>query len=153
MFHVSGTQRVEGGYQFFAGRKLVTVFSAPDYKGYGFPGSVISVNKQAECTFQLISVERTALNNNVRLQCARDFHDVYTAGCIPIPTNWTMDMDLRTHNFFNFLQQVNTARYIPKATKETNYILLENLAVTTADSRIFHIMNIILSGESCRHMN
>ncbi|KAL4112183.1 hypothetical protein QTP88_016020 [Uroleucon formosanum] len=53
---VRAHQCVEGGYQFFAGRKLVTVFSAPDYNGYGLPGAVMSVNKHVECTFQLIPV-------------------------------------------------------------------------------------------------
>lgn len=60
MYCVSCTQCVEGGYQFFAGRKLVTVFSAPDYNGYGLPGAVMSVNKQVECTFQLIPVAGAA---------------------------------------------------------------------------------------------
>lgn len=54
--NVSCTQCVDGGYQYFAGRKLVTVFSAPDYNGYGLPGAVMSVSKHFECTFQLIPV-------------------------------------------------------------------------------------------------
>ncbi|XP_027849331.2 uncharacterized protein LOC114128921 [Aphis gossypii] len=53
---VRAHQCVDGGYQYFAGRKLVTVFSAPDYNGYGLPGAVMSVSKHFECTFQLIPV-------------------------------------------------------------------------------------------------
>ncbi|XP_025410325.1 serine/threonine-protein phosphatase PP1-like [Sipha flava] len=39
---------VDDGYKFFAQRKLVTVFSAPDYRGYGLPGAVMSVDEYAK---------------------------------------------------------------------------------------------------------
>lgn len=58
LWSFSRSQCVDGGYEFFAQRKLVTVFSAPDYRGYGLPGAVMSVDKYAKCTFQLLHASR-----------------------------------------------------------------------------------------------
>ncbi|VVC38655.1 Calcineurin-like phosphoesterase domain, ApaH type,Zinc finger C2H2-type,Zinc finger, RING/FYVE/PHD- [Cinara cedri] len=55
---VRAHQCVNGGYQFFASRKLVTVFSAPNYKGYGLPGAIMCVDKHVKCTFQVIPVQK-----------------------------------------------------------------------------------------------
>lgn len=53
---VRGHMVVEDGYEFFARRKLVTVFSAPNYCGdFGNWGAVLSVSKQLVCSFELLN--------------------------------------------------------------------------------------------------
>ncbi|CDK28810.1 unnamed protein product [Kuraishia capsulata CBS 1993] len=50
-----GHMVVEEGYEFFAKRKLVTVFSAPNYCGeFDNWGAVMSVNKGLMCSFDLL---------------------------------------------------------------------------------------------------
>ncbi|KAG5419934.1 hypothetical protein I9W82_001814 [Candida metapsilosis] len=52
---VRGHMVVEDGYEFFNKRKLVTVFSAPNYCGeFNNFGAIMSVNKQLYCSFELI---------------------------------------------------------------------------------------------------
>ena len=47
-----GHQVVEDGYEFFAGRRLVTVFSAPRYCGdFDNKGAVLVIKKNMECSF------------------------------------------------------------------------------------------------------
>lgn len=47
-----GHQVIEDGYEFFAGRRLVTVFSAPRYCGeFDNKGAVFVVKKSMECSF------------------------------------------------------------------------------------------------------
>lgn len=52
---VRGHMVVEDGYEFFNKRKLVTVFSAPNYCGeFNNFGAVMSVNNSLRCSFELI---------------------------------------------------------------------------------------------------
>ncbi|CAI5760585.1 unnamed protein product [Candida verbasci] len=52
---VRGHMVVEDGYEFFSKRKLVTVFSAPNYCGeFNNFGAVMSVDKNLYCSFELI---------------------------------------------------------------------------------------------------
>uniref|UniRef100_A0A7E4URF9 Serine/threonine-protein phosphatase n=1 Tax=Panagrellus redivivus TaxID=6233 RepID=A0A7E4URF9_PANRE len=51
---VRAHQVVMDGYEFFAGRKLVTIFSAPYYcKDFGNAGGVLSVSKDLECRIHI----------------------------------------------------------------------------------------------------
>ncbi|KAG5551365.1 hypothetical protein RHGRI_009694 [Rhododendron griersonianum] len=46
---------VEHGYEFFAKRQLVTVFSAPNYCGeLDHAGALISVDENLMCSFQIL---------------------------------------------------------------------------------------------------
>ena len=48
------TQVVEDGYEFFAKRKLVTLFSAPNYcNEYDNAGGMMKVDEQLFCSFQV----------------------------------------------------------------------------------------------------
>ena len=48
-------QVFENGYEFFADKQLVTVFSAPDYAGeYDNSGAMMSVNEDLLCSFQIL---------------------------------------------------------------------------------------------------
>ncbi len=48
-------QVVEEGYEFFADRKLVTVFSAPNYCGeFDNAGAMMSVSENLNCSFQIL---------------------------------------------------------------------------------------------------
>ena len=48
-------QVVEDGYEFFAKRKLVTIFSAPNYCGdYDNAGAIMSVDENLVCAFQIL---------------------------------------------------------------------------------------------------
>ena len=52
---VRAHQVVEDGYQFFAGRKLVTLFSAPNYCGeFDNAGAMISIDENLMCSFQIL---------------------------------------------------------------------------------------------------
>jgi serine/threonine-protein phosphatase PP1 catalytic subunit len=54
---VRGHQVVEDGYEFFAKkRELVTIFSAPNYRGkYVNAGSIMSIDESLLCSFQVCS--------------------------------------------------------------------------------------------------
>jgi serine/threonine-protein phosphatase PP1 catalytic subunit len=53
-------QVVEDGYDFFADRQLVTVFSAPNYCGeFDNDGAVMSIDADLVCSFTVIKPEAT----------------------------------------------------------------------------------------------
>lgn len=46
---------VEDGYEFFADRRLVTIFSAPNYCGeFDNAGAMMSVDSTLMCSFQIL---------------------------------------------------------------------------------------------------
>jgi serine/threonine-protein phosphatase PP1 catalytic subunit len=46
---------VEDGYEFFANRQLVTIFSAPNYCGeFDNAGAMMTVNESLVCSFQIL---------------------------------------------------------------------------------------------------
>ncbi|KAJ8747757.1 hypothetical protein K2173_012964 [Erythroxylum novogranatense] len=48
-------QVVEDGYEFFANRQLVTIFSAPNYCGeFDNAGAMMSVDETLMCSFQIL---------------------------------------------------------------------------------------------------
>lgn len=48
-------QVVEDGYEFFAKRRLVTIFSAPNYGGeFDNAGALLSVNDGLVCSFEIL---------------------------------------------------------------------------------------------------
>ena len=50
-------QVVEDGYEFFAKRQLVTLFSAPNYCGeFDNAGALMSVDESLMCSFQILKV-------------------------------------------------------------------------------------------------
>ena len=52
---VRAHQVVEDGYQFFAGRRLVTLFSAPNYCGeFDNAGAMMSIDDALMCSFQIL---------------------------------------------------------------------------------------------------
>lgn len=69
---VRAHQVVEDGYEFFAGRRLVTIFSAPNYCGeFDNAGAMISVDEDLMCSFQIlkppvssIATQSTRLRHN-----------------------------------------------------------------------------------------
>jgi serine/threonine-protein phosphatase PP1 catalytic subunit len=69
---VRAHQVVEDGYEFFAGRRLVTLFSAPNYCGeFDNAGGMISVDEHLLCSFQILKpssrsarFSRNALDSN-----------------------------------------------------------------------------------------
>ena len=51
---VCSIQVVEDGYEFFAKRQLVTLFSAPNYCGdYDNAGGMMTVDEELMCSFQV----------------------------------------------------------------------------------------------------
>jgi serine/threonine-protein phosphatase PP1 catalytic subunit len=51
-------QVVEDGYEFFAKRQLVTLFSAPNYCGeFDNAGGMMSVDETLMCSFQVFSTK------------------------------------------------------------------------------------------------
>jgi serine/threonine-protein phosphatase PP1 catalytic subunit len=64
---VRAHQVVQDGYEFFAGRRLVTLFSAPNYCGeFDNAGGMISVDEDLMCSFQILkpSSRTTRFRNN-----------------------------------------------------------------------------------------
>lgn len=46
---------MEDGYEFFAKRQLVTIFSAPNYGGeFDNDGALLSVDKALVCSFEIL---------------------------------------------------------------------------------------------------
>lgn len=46
---------VEDGYEFFAKRRLVTIFSAPNYCGeFDNAGALLSIDKSLMCSFDIL---------------------------------------------------------------------------------------------------
>lgn len=71
---VRAHQVVEDGYEFFAGRQLVTLFSAPNYCGeFDNAGAVMSIDETLMCSFHILkpqSAADLALENERRLTAA-----------------------------------------------------------------------------------
>ena len=50
---------VEEGYEFFAKRQLVTIFSAPNYCGeFENSGAMMSVDESLMCSFQILKASK-----------------------------------------------------------------------------------------------
>ncbi len=55
-------QVVEDGYEFFAKRQLVTIFSAPNYCGeFDNAGAMMSVDETLMCSFQVTALSAPAV--------------------------------------------------------------------------------------------
>eukprot|EP01061_Rhynchopus_euleeides_P023757 TRINITY_DN38520_c0_g1_i1.p1 TRINITY_DN38520_c0_g1~~TRINITY_DN38520_c0_g1_i1.p1 ORF type:complete len:316 (+),score=134.43 TRINITY_DN38520_c0_g1_i1:317-1264(+) len=69
---VRAHQVVEDGYQFFAERQLITLFSAPNYCGeFNNAGGIMSIDENLTCSFQVLKPHtipqaRTAASRNQR---------------------------------------------------------------------------------------
>lgn len=62
---VRAHQVVEDGYEFFAGRELVTVFSAPNYCGeFDNAGAMMTVDDTLMCSFQILKPASAAQARN-----------------------------------------------------------------------------------------
>ncbi|KAH3680796.1 hypothetical protein WICMUC_000147 [Wickerhamomyces mucosus] len=60
---IRGHMVVEDGYEFFAKKKLVTVFSAPNYCGeFNNWGAVMSVDSKLMCSFELLKPNKKFIN-------------------------------------------------------------------------------------------
>ncbi|CAD6248956.1 unnamed protein product [Miscanthus lutarioriparius] len=58
-------QVVEDGYEFFANRQLVTIFSAPNYCGeFDNAGAMMSVDETLMCSFQILKPARKMLGGS-----------------------------------------------------------------------------------------
>lgn len=54
-----GHQVVEDGYEFFAQRRLITIFSAPNYCGtFDNAGALMSINEDLLCSFQILTPKK-----------------------------------------------------------------------------------------------
>ena len=64
-------QVVEDGYEFFAKRQLVTLFSAPNYCGeFDNAGAMMSVDETLMCSFQVLTL--TYIKDCVLIGCVSD---------------------------------------------------------------------------------
>ena len=52
---VRGNQVVDDGYEFFANRKLITIFSAPTFRGeYDNSAAILIVDEDLKCSFKVL---------------------------------------------------------------------------------------------------
>ena len=66
-------QVVEDGYEFFAKRQLVTLFSAPNYCGeFDNAGAMMSVDDTLMCSFQVSENLLHSCCGPVLFQCSKD---------------------------------------------------------------------------------
>lgn len=64
-----GHQVVEDGYEFFAKRRLVTIFSAPNYGGeFDNAGALLSVDESLVCSFEILKPRDQGSSSNVQLK-------------------------------------------------------------------------------------
>ncbi|XP_057550750.1 serine/threonine-protein phosphatase PP1 isozyme 9 isoform X2 [Amaranthus tricolor] len=64
-----GHQVVEDGYEFFAKRRLVTIFSAPNYGGeFDNAGALLSVDKSLVCSFEILKPHEQGSSSNMQLK-------------------------------------------------------------------------------------
>ena len=55
---------MEDGYEFFAKRQLVTLFSAPNYCGeFDNAGAMMSVDETLMCSFQILKVSTITISS------------------------------------------------------------------------------------------
>jgi serine/threonine-protein phosphatase PP1 catalytic subunit len=79
---------VEDGYEFFAKRQLVTIFSAPNYCGeFDNAGGVMSVDENLMCSFQIL-----------RPSTQKTMQDVQTKGTIAHTPNSKSSSSTKTPN-------------------------------------------------------
>jgi serine/threonine-protein phosphatase PP1 catalytic subunit len=64
---------VEDGYEFFARRQLVTIFSAPNYCGeFDNAGAMMSVDETLMCSFQILKpAEKKQVPPSIHRYCCR----------------------------------------------------------------------------------
>ncbi|OAY42335.1 serine/threonine-protein phosphatase PP1 [Manihot esculenta] len=64
-----GHQVVEDGYEFFAKRRLVTIFSAPNYGGeFDNAGALLSVDESLVCSFEILKPAPAASSSKLPLK-------------------------------------------------------------------------------------
>ncbi|KAG2316133.1 hypothetical protein Bca52824_019255 [Brassica carinata] len=62
-----GHQVVEDGYEFFAKRRLVTIFSAPNYGGeFDNAGALLSVDQSLVCSFEILKPAPSSSSNPLK---------------------------------------------------------------------------------------
>ena len=84
---VRAHQIVEDGYEFFAGRRLVTLFSAPNYCGeFDNAGGMISVDENLMCSFQILKPSSRAARFAARTGIAGSANSSVGSGGIVTPT-------------------------------------------------------------------
>lgn len=73
---------MEDGYEFFASRRLVTIFSAPNYGGeFDNAGALLDVHESLVCSFEIIkpatSSSKITLKKVMKIQLILDFIYLY----------------------------------------------------------------------------
>lgn len=72
MWNFVFVQVVEDGYEFFADRQLVTIFSAPNYCGeFDNAGAMMSVDETLMCSFQILkpAEKKTKFMMSTKIWC------------------------------------------------------------------------------------
>jgi len=81
-------QVVEEGYEFFAKRQLVTIFSAPNYCGeFENAGAMMSVDETLMCSFQvrmLLDLGRASVCSGVLISCSSCRAGVIACSCVVV---------------------------------------------------------------------
>lgn len=74
-------QVVEDGYEFFANRRLVTIFSAPGYMGdFDNDGAMMDVDETLMCKFIKVKCERKNANGMNRMKTSGPWNNARGRG-------------------------------------------------------------------------
>lgn len=66
---------MEDGYEFFARRRLVTIFSAPNYGGeFDNAGALLNVDESLICSFEILKPPTSGLKMPLKKVCLM-FHN------------------------------------------------------------------------------
>ncbi|OIV95092.1 hypothetical protein TanjilG_21482 [Lupinus angustifolius] len=84
-----GHQVVEDGYEFFAKRRLVTIFSAPNYGGeFDNAGALLSVDESLVCSFEILKPIDRGSSSKMNLKKYQDLLRVFEYGGYPPAANY-----------------------------------------------------------------
>lgn len=94
---VRAHQVVQDGYEFFAGRRLVTIFSAPNYCGeFDNAGGMISIDEDLLCSFQILKPSSSKISshkNPNHIKAISNHNDQQTPPSSPPPPSSSSNHD------------------------------------------------------------
>lgn len=114
MFSFNDLQVVEDGYEFFASRQLVTIFSAPNYCGeFDNAGAMMSVDATLMCSFQILKPAdkkpKFSFGSAATFKSGAPPGRMKVHSYLVIPNTWTLSLSINV--IIIFLKFYNIFKY------------------------------------------